>query len=161
MKFLDPKPGGRFIDATLERVAYARNSRADRADGRVLRDRSRRAGAGQGRWRVCSHLVTADHGAFEFQNIAPLAAGHGFLEVEGVARRHRHLIDDGGRSIARISFMREAPLDMPDDRTQDLTAADVVNTYAEKEIADILYTYGEERRSRSHWPLHVRARPCG
>src|SRR4029450_9381253 len=44
--------------------------------------------------------------------------------------------------------MREGPLDMRMNRTQSLTAADVVNTYSEKEIADILYTYGEERRSR-------------
>ena len=55
--------------------------------------------------------------------------------------------------------MREGPLDMRMDRTQALTAADVVNTYSEKEIADILYTYGEERRSRPIARSIVRSRP--
>jgi 16S rRNA (cytosine1402-N4)-methyltransferase len=94
-----------------------------------------------------------------FKNIAPLAAGHGFLEVEGVLADigiSSMMVDDPSRGF---SFMREGPLDMRMDRTQDLTAADVVNTYAEKEIADILYTYGEERRSRPIARSIVRARP--
>ena len=45
------------------------------------------------------------------------------------------------------------------DRSQPLTAADIVNTYSEKEIADILYQYGEERRSRPIARSIVRARP--
>ena len=51
-----------------------------------------------------------------------------------------------------FSFLREGPLDMRMDREQKLTADGVVNTYREKEIADILFTLGEERRSR---PLHT------
>ena len=45
------------------------------------------------------------------------------------------------------------------DRSQPLTAADIVNTYGEKEIADILYKYGEERRSRPIARSIVRSRP--
>jgi len=45
------------------------------------------------------------------------------------------------------------------DQQQELTAADVVNTYAEKEIADILFKYGEERRSRAIARSIVRSRP--
>ena len=55
--------------------------------------------------------------------------------------------------------MREGPLDMRMDRNQELTAAEVVNTFDEKEIADILYNYGEERRSRAIARSIVRARP--
>ena len=55
--------------------------------------------------------------------------------------------------------MREGPLDMRMDRNQDLTAADVVNMYSEKEIADILYNFGEERRSRAIARSIVRSRP--
>ena len=57
--------------------------------------------------------------------------------------------------------MREGPLDMRMDRTKALTAAGVVNTYSEKEIADILYNYGEERRSRPIARSIVRSRPIG
>ena len=46
-----------------------------------------------------------------------------------------------------FSFQKDGPLDMR--MSQDgISAADIVNTYEEKEIADILYKYGEERKSR-------------
>jgi 16S rRNA (cytosine1402-N4)-methyltransferase len=45
------------------------------------------------------------------------------------------------------------------DRSQALTAADIVNAWGEKEIADVLYNYGEERRSRAIARSIVRARP--
>ena len=55
--------------------------------------------------------------------------------------------------------MKEGPLDMRMDRKQALTAADVVNSYTEKEIADILFNLGEERRSRPIARSIVKARP--
>lgn len=53
-------------------------------------------------------------------------------------------IDDGERGF---SFMHDGPLDMRMDKTYGISAADIVNTYDEKEIADILYNYGDERKS--------------
>ena len=47
-----------------------------------------------------------------------------------------------------FSYLGENKLDMRMDKTQDLTAEIVVNTYEEKELADIIYQYGEERFSR-------------
>ena len=55
--------------------------------------------------------------------------------------------------------MREGPLDMRMDQEQELTAAEIVNRFGEKEIADILYKYGEERRSRAIARSTVRSRP--
>src|SRR3989449_10507586 len=160
MKFLDPKPGGRFIDATLGAGGHTRAILERTApDGRVLaidQDELALAGARESLQSSGSRLIM-EHS--NFKNITPLAAGHGFLEVEGVLADigiSSMMVDDPSRGF---SFMREGPLDMRMDRTQDLTAADVVNTYAEKEIADILYTYGEERRSRPLARPIVRARP--
>ena len=160
MKFLDPKPGGRFIDATLGAGGHTRAILERTApDGRVLaidQDELALAGARESLQSSGSRLIM-EHS--NFKNITPLAAGHGFLEVEGVLADigiSSMMVDDPSRGF---SFMREGPLDMRMDRTQDLTAADVVNTYAEKEIADILYTYGEERRSRPIARSIVRARP--
>ncbi|MCG9892725.1 MAG: 16S rRNA (cytosine(1402)-N(4))-methyltransferase RsmH [Thermosynechococcaceae cyanobacterium MS004] len=65
------------------------------------------------------------------------------------------IIADLGVSSAQLdqpergfSFRHEAPLDMRMNQTQSLTAADLINTSDERELADIFYHYGEERLSR-------------
>ncbi len=47
-----------------------------------------------------------------------------------------------------FSYMSDSPLDMRMDKTQELTAKVVVNTYSEEKLADIIYKYGEEKFSR-------------
>ena len=47
-----------------------------------------------------------------------------------------------------FSYMKEAVLDMRMDTTQTLTAKEVVNTYSEENLANIIYEYGEEKFSR-------------
>lgn len=54
-------------------------------------------------------------------------------------------VDDPQRGF---SFSMDGPLDMRLDRSQELTAADLVNTASEEELADIFWRYGEENRSR-------------
>ncbi|MDR0856510.1 MAG: 16S rRNA (cytosine(1402)-N(4))-methyltransferase RsmH [Clostridiales bacterium] len=56
-----------------------------------------------------------------------------------------HQIDSERRGF---SYTKPGPLDMRMDTRQSLTAAEVVNTYSEKRIAEILYIYGEEPFSR-------------
>ncbi len=58
-----------------------------------------------------------------------------------------------------FSFRARGPLDMRMDREAAETAADIVNTAEEKELADLLYQYGEERDSRRIARKIVRARP--
>ncbi len=47
-----------------------------------------------------------------------------------------------------FSFRHTAPLDMRMDQQQELTAAEIINTWEEVELANLIYTYGEERLSR-------------
>lgn len=47
-----------------------------------------------------------------------------------------------------FSFSKQASLDMRMDRSSKLTAADIVNNYSEKDLANIIYDYGEEKKSR-------------
>jgi 16S rRNA (cytosine1402-N4)-methyltransferase len=65
-------------------------------------------------------------------------------------------VDEAERGF---SFLREAPLDMRFNRSQTLTAADLVNGLPETELADLLYNYGEERRSRQVARAIINARP--
>lgn len=58
-----------------------------------------------------------------------------------------------------FSFRQTAALDMRMDRCQSLTAADIINYWEEKELADLFYEYGEERLSRPIARSIVQKRP--
>ena len=58
-----------------------------------------------------------------------------------------------------FSFQADGPLDMRMDTRAGLTAAQVVNEASERELADLIYEYGEERRSRRIARAIVRGRP--
>jgi 16S rRNA (cytosine1402-N4)-methyltransferase len=60
-----------------------------------------------------------------------------------------------------FSFRQEGPLDMRMDTREGLTAEQVVNRIDENELADLIYEFGEERRSRRIARAIVRARPIG
>jgi 16S rRNA (cytosine1402-N4)-methyltransferase len=50
--------------------------------------------------------------------------------------------------LSGFTYRKEAKLDLRMDKTRAVSAADIVNSYAEEDIADILYEYGEEKNSR-------------
>jgi len=58
-----------------------------------------------------------------------------------------------------FSFNKEAPLDMRFDPQNPLTAEQLVNELPEEELADLIYRYGEERKSRQVARAIVRSRP--
>jgi 16S rRNA (cytosine1402-N4)-methyltransferase len=58
-----------------------------------------------------------------------------------------------------FSFMADGPLDMRQDTRSGLTAEQVVNEASERELADLIYEYGDERRSRRIARAIVRGRP--
>jgi 16S rRNA (cytosine1402-N4)-methyltransferase len=94
-----------------------------------------------------------------FQEMAHFAAQHGFAGLGAI------LLDLGLSSYeladdARgFSFQVAGPLDMRFDPTGDLTADEIVNTWTVEEIADVIYRYGEEPRSRRIARAIVAARP--
>ena len=76
----------------------------------------------------------------------------GLIADLGVSSHH---FDDETRGF---SFRYEAPLDMRMNKRSGTTAADIVNTYDEKRLADTLYLYGELKNSRKIAADIVRAR---
>lgn len=99
--------------------------------------------------------VTVVHGNFsDIKNILKkleLDSIDGLLLDLGVSSFQ---LDTAGRGF---SFHKNAPLDMRMSKT-GLSAADVVNTYSEQELADIIYKYGEEKFSRRIAANIVKAR---
>lgn len=79
---------------------------------------------------------------------------HEALSLEGVSKVDGIVADIGLSSIqlddaARgMSFRREGPLDMRMDPTTGETALDLIERLSDDELADVIYRYGEERRSR-------------
>ncbi|CAB4333697.1 MAG: 16S rRNA (cytosine(1402)-N(4))-methyltransferase RsmH [Actinobacteria bacterium] len=80
-----------------------------------------------------------------FDQIAEVVASHGFTKIDGA------LFDLGVSSMQLdqsergFSYSQDAPLDMRMDRTQSLTASEIVNTYEPGQLVKILRTYGEEK----------------
>ncbi|MCX6624085.1 MAG: 16S rRNA (cytosine(1402)-N(4))-methyltransferase RsmH [Acidobacteria bacterium] len=87
--------------------------------------------------------------------LAELGIGkiNGLIADLGVSR---YQLTDPTRGF---SLSSEGPPDMRMDQTQELTAADFLNFHSEKELADLIYQYGEERRARHIARAVVRARP--
>jgi 16S rRNA (cytosine1402-N4)-methyltransferase len=86
------------------------------------------------------------------QHVAP-ASLDGLLADFGVSSLQ---FDEAHRGF---SFSADGPLDMRQDTRQAMTAAQVVNEANEHELADLIYEYGEERRSRRIARAIVRGRP--
>lgn len=160
LEWLDPKPGGVYVDATIGLGGHA-EAILDRIapSGRLIgidRDADALTIAAE-RLARFGTAVTLRHA--NFTAIRQVVADAGYEAVDGI-------VMDVGISSMQVdtaergfSFMRSGPLDMRMDRTQDLQAADLVNTLNEAELARIIATYGEERWARRIASNILRQRP--
>ncbi|NJO04337.1 MAG: 16S rRNA (cytosine(1402)-N(4))-methyltransferase RsmH [Chloroflexaceae bacterium] len=154
LHFLQPRPGGVYIDGTLGGGGHATAVLQQvHPDGRLLALDADPAAlqAVQTRWQALEQPFAA--GSYTllqstFENLETLAHAHGFSAVDGILFDlgvSSHQLDTATRGF---SFLAEGPLDMRLDPTAETTAADLVNTLDEQALADTIYRYGEERLSR-------------
>jgi 16S rRNA (cytosine1402-N4)-methyltransferase len=149
LDFLACKPGGIYVDATVGLGGHAQEILKRIQPGGLLIgiDRDREA------LEKAQTRLTALPGDFRlfhenFKNLPLILNNLSVKPVDGI------LIDLGVSSYQLLSpergfsFQSDAKLDMRMDRTQRWTAADLVNTLSQSELADIIYRYGEERLSR-------------
>ena len=181
LKYLSPKPGGMYIDGTVGGGGHTEAILARSApDGKVLGIDT----DAQALERVGKRLASmVNNGRLT------LVQGN-FAELARIVQNEADFVssidgghDEGGRDQSRpyngilldlgfssyqmddpqrgFSFSADGPLDMRLDQSQELTAADLVNTASEEELARIFRQYGEENRSRQiAWRI-VRARARG
>ncbi|ULU26937.1 16S rRNA (cytosine(1402)-N(4))-methyltransferase RsmH [Dyella terrae] len=138
--------GGRYLDGTFGRGGHARAvlSRLG-PDGRLLlMDRDPTAIATAQAEFASDPRVSIRHANFSSMAEWDETAGglDGILLDLGVSSPQ---LDEAARGF---SFMADAPLDMRMDTTQGESAADFLAHASEKEIADVLWNYGDERFSR-------------
>ena len=154
------EPGGFYVDATVGLGGHAIEIvRRLGAGGRLLGlDRDTQAlEIARERLAEFGDKVTLVHA--NFSQIGEVFTERSFPPADGV------LADLGVSSMQLdlgergFSFRARGPLDMRMDRETEETASDIVNTAAEKALADLLYQYGEERDSRRIARTIVRARP--
>jgi len=157
---LSIQPGGRYVDCTLGGGGHAAAIMQHSAPGgqllgidadpeaiKVARMKLEAYGS--------SVLLVNDN----FVNLEAICVKNNFKPVHGI------LFDLGLSSLQLngsnrgFSFQSEAPLDMRFNPDQKVTAADIINTYPEAELARIIWEYGEEGYSRRIARCIVKERP--
>ena len=156
------KPGGAYVDGTIGAGGYARS----------LLDKSAPNGIVLGldwdveaiervREGLAGHEGRLTLEKSDFADIRMVLDKHGIRQVDGIVvdlGLSSFQIEDPQRGF---SFMNEGPLDMRMNLDLTQTAADLVNALPERELADLIYRYGEERLSRRIARAIVAARKTG
>lgn len=151
LKFLQPRSGGLYIDGTLGGGGHtAAILKQSAPNGRVLgidtdEQALQRVRVQFSDFVESGRLVLA-HG--NFADMGRIAGENGFTEVQGVLLDLGFSSDQMDDPQRGFSFGADGPLDMRLDQSCTISAADIVNTASEQELADIFWKYGEEKRSR-------------
>ncbi|RJQ19006.1 MAG: 16S rRNA (cytosine(1402)-N(4))-methyltransferase RsmH [Nitrospiraceae bacterium] len=147
VEMLGPKRDGVYVDATVGLGGHAEG---------ILRQAQGCTLIGIDRDDKALDIARERLGKYEnvhlvresFSNMKAVIGNLGLSNVNGI------LLDAGVSTLhlksegRGFSFLKDEPLDMRMDRRQDLTAEEVVNRYPEKDLASVIWRFGEERSSR-------------
>jgi 16S rRNA (cytosine1402-N4)-methyltransferase len=164
LDFLNVRRGGVVVDATLgfggHSAAIARRLGGagrlicfDRDEEAMARAKARLEALAE---ELGAEMPTVEYVARPFSEIAEVVGPgelDGLLADFGVSSMQ---LDEAHRGF---SFRADGPLDMRMDPRSELTAQQVVNQADEEDLANLIYEFGEERRSRRIARAIVRARP--
>ena len=154
---LHPERGGLFVDCTVGLGGHARAVLAAGATRLIGIDRDLAAlalsGGALAEWGGRVELIHGDYrDAPRLLDVRGIEAIDGAVADLGVSSLQ---LDGEGRGF---SFQRDEVLDMRMDTSQGPTAADLLGEVGERDLADVIYRYGEERRSRAVARAIVEAR---
>ncbi len=149
-EMLEPRPAGRYIDATLgDGGLTIAILDASAPGGEVLAVDWDDDALARSKKNLAAYLDRVSFARSSFERIRELLPGHGWGDgADGMILDlgvSTHQITEPGRGF---SFQKDGPLDMRMDQRLTETAADLCNTRDEKTLANIIYRYGEERASR-------------
>lgn len=152
------KPDGVYMDGTLGGGGHSKEIVARLTSGRLIAiDKDSEAiEAASKRLAPYADKITYIHN--DFKNFDSELDALGIDKLDGVLLDlgvSSYQLDNAERGL---SYNSDGPLDMRMDKSQKFSAYDVINNYSEKELADIIYAYGEERYSRKIAAAIVRKR---
>lgn len=144
IKFLDPKPGKVFIDATVGGGGHAIElvKRGARVLG-IDRD-SEALKYVKSRFEHKDLILTKGN----FAQIAQIASQNGFESADGILLDlgvSSNQLEDAKRGF---SFQKEGPLDMRTDPNLNITAYDLINNFEERRLYEIFKTFAQEELAR-------------
>ena len=149
LKVLEVKQNGVYVDCTLGGGGHSRRigKLLSREGFLIGIDRDEEAlTAAKKNLSDLNCRVELVHG--NFSELEKILASLGVEKIDGILFDlgvSSHQIDTAERGF---SYIRNSKLDMRMDRSQKLTAFEVVNSYAEEKLAKIFHDYGEERFSK-------------
>ena len=149
------KPDGAYVDVTFGGGGHSRAILSQLGPGGRLLGMAQDMDA----WanRLADDRFTFVHGNFAY--LKNFLRYYGLRHVDGILADlgvSFHHFDDVERGF---TFRADAPLDMRMNQGSSFTAGDLVNTYTEEQLADVLYLYGELRQSRRLAAAIAKARP--
>src|SRR5947209_4593452 len=159
LEYLALRPDGIYLDATMGLAGHTAAIAERLTTGFVIaNDRDAESQQLAQEWIASvADRVRLHHGTFS--HLPQALAAHGVAQVDGLLADlgvSRYQLTDPERGF---SLMADGPADMRMDRSQGESAAELINFASEKELADLIYQFGEERRSRRIARALVRARP--
>jgi 16S rRNA (cytosine1402-N4)-methyltransferase len=159
LEYLAPRPDKVYLDVTAGLGGHAAAIARMLESGRVIacdRDAESLALAASNTAEWAGRI---SYRQARFSELGSALAACGVDKAAGLLAdlgASRYQLTDSQRGF---SFSTDGALDMRMDRNQELTAAEIVNTAAEKALADLLFGLGQERRARKIARAIVRARP--
>ena len=160
LRYLSVQPGGRFVDCTVGGGGHSLAILEAAAPGGLLLGIDADADALEiARARLESHTDSVLLSQANFRDLGAVCRKANFIPVHGVLFDlgvSSYQLSAAGRGF---SFQAEAPLDMRFSESQAVTADEIVNTYSERDLADLIWRYGEEPASRRIARAIVGARP--
>ncbi len=153
------KPGGRYIDGTVGGGGHSEAILASAPDVQLLGLDADPIALERAAIRLLPFGLRVKLVHANFSRLGEVARANGFDRVDGVVLDLGLSSDQLGDPDRGFGFIAGGPLDMRFDQTRDPSAADLINTLDQDELADLIYRYGEEPASRKIARAIVAARP--
>lgn len=159
LEYLAVKPEGVYVDATTGLGNHTRAIARQAVRGVVIANDRDPESLELARKNTVEFADRIKYVRGRFSELKANLASEGFPQIDGLLADlgvSRYQLTEPERGF---SLQADGPVDMRLDRTQDGSAYELVNFLSERELADLIYQLGEERRARHIARALVRARP--